>query len=177
MINNTCMFYLYRVLYARYLFSICVVSIIYDQICGVLLLICLLARSYCRYFFHVEMPCSAFILRSRIRYIPFVIYMCVPGFLLSKHENGMSLDVAKSWSLVSGFYLDRIIKNLTGVLAAFSTRRLSIFLAIRSAFIPISWLRDSSRFGAKTSYGFVSTSTYFMCVAQSIFTFICVFRW
>ena len=64
-----------------------------------------------------------------------------------------------SWSLEAarfGFKLFQSLWNLTGTSAALQPRCLSNFRAIRPLQHPISWLRDFTRFGGKTSYRLVN---------------------
>ena len=64
-----------------------------------------------------------------------------------------------SWSLEAarfGFQLFQSLWNLAGTSAALLSRCLSNFRAIRPLQHPISWLRDFTRFGGKTSYRLVN---------------------
>ena len=64
-----------------------------------------------------------------------------------------------SWSLEAarfGFKLFQSLWNLAGTSAALLPRCLSNFRAIRPLQHPISWLRDFTRFGGKTSYRLVN---------------------
>ena len=64
-----------------------------------------------------------------------------------------------SWSLEAarfGFKLFQSLWNLAGTSAALLPRCLSNFIAIRPLQHPISWLRDFTRFGGKTSYRLVN---------------------
>ena len=64
-----------------------------------------------------------------------------------------------SWSLEAarfGFKLFQWLWNLAGTSAALLPRCLSNFRAIRPLQHPISWLRDITRFGGKTSYSLVN---------------------
>ena len=64
-----------------------------------------------------------------------------------------------SWSLEAariGFKFFQLLWHLAGTSAALLPRCLSNFRAIRPLQHPISWLRDITRFGGKTSYRLVN---------------------
>ena len=78
------------------------------------------------------------------------------------------------WSLEAarfGFKLFQSLWNLAGTSAAMLPRCLSNFRAIRPLQHPISWLRDFTRFGGKTSYRLVNRGPDRKHVVRPFFKF------
>ena len=101
---------------------------------------------FCSALFH-----CGYIIRSHLMY--FLIYLGLYSLSgkTSYRKISWSLDAARF-----GFKLFQSLWNLTGTSAALRPRCLSNFRAIRPLQHPISWLRDFTRFGGKTSYRLVN---------------------
>ena len=85
--------------------------------------------------------------------------------------NGKTSYRKISWSLEAAGFGSKLFQslwNLVGTSAALLPRCLSNFRAIRPLQHTISWLRDFTRFGGKTSYRLVNRGPGYFCFLHAV---------